>query len=89
VEETLDTTDAANPFFGKWMATWSRKIFIAKVLDRCRCLPEGSGEPRREPLPGTGKAALERALLTIDVSPGVRCFSPSSRGSRWRIPPFY
>ena len=32
VIETLEMPDAANPFFENWMVTWSRKIFIAKVL---------------------------------------------------------
>ena len=27
-----DFADAANPFFAAWMATWSRKVVIAKAL---------------------------------------------------------
>ena len=29
---TLEISDGANPCFENWMITWSRKIFIAKVL---------------------------------------------------------
>ena len=78
----LDTSDAANPFFEGWMVTWSRKIFIAKVLGRfshpsptagarnAASLRAGSvGEewPHRD----AGKPELERALLAIDPLP--RC----------------
>lgn len=62
-----DALDAETPhsFFRKWMTGWSRKIFIAKVLDRCRNLPDRPIECDSD-LPLTGKAALERALLSID-----------------------
>ncbi len=32
VIDTLEMPDVANQFFEGWMVTWSRKIFIAKVL---------------------------------------------------------
>ena len=80
----LEMPDAANPFFEGWMMTWSRKIFIAKVLgsvkpeldraqlrDRLRRLQAETrkGLPRIEHV--AGKANLERALLAID--PFSRC----------------
>ncbi len=83
VIETLEMPDAANPFFAGWMTTWSRKIFLAKVLG-C-VIPESSvAEIRarykrlrsefgragaRRIDPGAGKAELERALLAIDPLP--------------------
>lgn len=30
--EALNTDDAANPFFGDWMAAWARKLVIARAL---------------------------------------------------------
>ncbi|HLK65663.1 MAG TPA: hypothetical protein VKU19_19630 [Bryobacteraceae bacterium] len=65
VVDTIDAEDSTTPFFGRWMTAWSRKIFIAKVLDQCRELPESPAGRGSEPIPATGKAALERALLSI------------------------
>jgi DNA-directed RNA polymerase specialized sigma24 family protein len=83
VIEALEMPDAANPFFAGWMSTWSRKIFIAKVLGYV--IPESSvadlrarhkrlqAEVRRTGArrmdPAAGKAELERALLAIDPLP--------------------
>jgi len=83
VIETIEMPDAANPFFGGWMSTWSRKIYIAKVLGyvipessvtelrarhkRLRAEIGRSGARRIDPV--AGKAELERALLAIDPLP--------------------
>ena len=85
VIETLEMPDAANPFFENWMVTWSRKIFIAKVLGYVA--PETSASELRTRLrrmqseterrfnrkidPAAGKPELERALLAIEPLP--RC----------------
>lgn len=80
----LDLEDAANPFFKSWITTWSRKLFIARVLGCVKQEIENSaqGTPARgssaatnlrvPEFPGSaGKAELERALLAIDIFP--RC----------------
>src|SRR5215467_7677181 len=83
--ETLEMPDAANPFFESWMNTWSRKIFIAKVLgyaaaktseselrNRLRRLQAETGRDFMPSIdPAAGKAELERALLAIETFP--RC----------------
>jgi hypothetical protein len=85
VIETLEMPDAANPFFESWMITWSRKIFIAKVLgyvstrtntselrNRLRQLQTEMGRSRISGIDqAAGKAELERALLAIETFP--RC----------------
>src|SRR5215831_9012698 len=83
VMETLELEDAANPFFENWMLKWARKIFIAKVLRpaireaelstlRSR-LHRLQAETKRSSDPvsyaATDKAALEGALLAIDLFP--------------------
>ncbi len=85
VIETLEMPDVADQFFEGWMVTWSRKIFIAKVL-RCieskTCPSElrtrlrrlQSLTPRgfnRKIDQAAGKPELERALLAIESLP--RC----------------
>jgi hypothetical protein len=85
VIETLDLKDAANTFFQGWLVTWSRKIFIAKVLGSVQ--PLVSAESLRDWLTllkaerrcaarrgidaAAGKPELERALLAMDWFP--RC----------------
>jgi len=84
VIDTLEMQDAANPFFESWFATWSRKIFIAKVLGyvepktsalelrtRLRRLQSDAGRSIPQFDPAAGKPELERALLAIDPLP--RC----------------
>lgn len=85
VIEIIEMPDAANPFFKNWMITWSRKIFIAKVLgyvtpetsaaelrNRLRRLQAQTGRGLIRSIdPIAGKAELERALLAIDPFP--RC----------------
>ncbi len=83
--ETLEMPDAANQFFEEWMVTWSRKIFIAKVLRnvapatsapqlgaRLRSLQSGAWRSLKWRIePPLGKPELERVLLAIDWLP--RC----------------
>ena len=85
VIETLEMPDVANQFFEGWMVTWSRKIFIAKVLGyvvsttcpsqlRTRLRRLHSLTPRRfnrRIERAAGKPELERALLAIESLP--RC----------------
>ena len=85
VIDTLEMPDVANQFFEGWMVTWSRKIFIAKVLGyvvweevpsklrtRLRRL-ESLTPPRfkRRIDRAAGKPELERALLAMRSLP--RC----------------
>ena len=74
---TLEMNDAANPFFESWMACWSRKIFIARVLGVVtpklnvaagQRPAKNSASPRFDM---AGKSELEQALLAIDQFP--RC----------------
>ena len=83
--ETLELPEAANPFFENWMNTWSRKIFIAKVLGYVKPKVSASelrirlrrlqAEAGRRAIPrfdgAAGKAELEQALLEIEAFP--RC----------------
>ena len=85
VIETIEMPDAANPFFESWMATWARKICIAKVIgyvtpnmsapelrNRLRRLQAEAGRSSKSGIdPAAGKAELERALMAIDPFP--RC----------------
>jgi len=85
VEESLEVQNPLNPFFGSWMVTWSRKVFIAKLLSgvsaeieasrlRTKALSSRisakiSRDSNLDRLPG--RAGLEQALLAIDLFP--RC----------------
>jgi hypothetical protein len=85
VMETVEMPGVAGQFFEGWMVTWSRKIFIAKVLGHVA--PETSVSQLRTRLrrlqceawrgfnrwigPEAGKPELERALLEIESLP--RC----------------
>jgi hypothetical protein len=85
VIETLEMADAENPFFENWMVTWSRKIFIAKVLgyvtpktsapelrNRLRYLQSEMGRGFNRGIdPAAGRPELEEALLAIEQVP--RC----------------
>jgi hypothetical protein len=85
VIETIEMPDAANPFFESWMITWSRKIFVGKILgyvtpkmsaaelrNRLKRLQAETGRGLKSGIdPTAGKAELERALLAIDPFP--RC----------------
>ena len=83
VVETMEMEWFANRFFKKWFTTWSRKIFVARVLGRA--IPETSKAELRSRLDelqadsedvrsrpawaGAGKPELEAALLAIDPFP--------------------
>ena len=83
VLETLEITDAANPFFETWMIMWARKIFISKVLGpvgprasaselrrRLHRLQAETGNAFIETIDGAaGKGELEWALLEIETFP--------------------
>jgi len=73
---------AAEAFFDGWMATWSRKIFIAKVLrrvtpewtrralrNRLRRLKSEIGDAAISKISAAGKTELKEALLAIDSFP--------------------
>jgi hypothetical protein len=84
-EQSLEFDDVGNPFFDSWIVGWSRKLFIARILESVKPELHASmlrlrsvrlQNPGRSPGNAsisrfTGKAKLEEALLQIDIFP--RC----------------
>ncbi|HEY2013836.1 MAG TPA: hypothetical protein VGH38_10070 [Bryobacteraceae bacterium] len=83
--EALESQSEATPFFADWIATWSRKVVIAKALaairgELCASLLRTAAKRAAAPMQplwkwtrgrSMTKVQLERALLAIDVFP--RC----------------
>jgi len=81
--QAIDLTGDSNPFFSTWMASWSRRLVMARALAAVREDLHSSarrialGFPEHSALPplswvmdeGTTKSDLERALLPIDLFP--------------------
>ena len=83
VVETVEAFDDSNPVFENWFAAWSRKIFIARVLDRPASAPDlwnfvrACGNCRRVADPPESRLLIGPAKVSWRML--------SSRSTRFRV----